>query len=291
MVNYVVGANGLFGMIKEVGKIFFLICFFLPSFLFSKVNPIVTEKIKSIPITDQKIIHDFFCNMISQGDFTDVLLGDKPSSNHCWVWWFAKAKERKVKDFLFLTYKGWMTWKKYCYLFPEAKYSFLEEGYNNGCFSVWFINKELIDEDSLKQFFKENTFSGFGISMHRKMGKFLGYPQKDVDGFCEKIQLELLVQYFPYEIEDIDSAQRHQEIEVDDLINSNKDPISRLDVLKKDLKLVPVFIRESNFFPTRSYGYCSFSEKIPDGVEWKQKVVDLYNSDDFLGEVLTFFVE
>lgn len=287
MARSVVSANGLFGMIKRASKTLFLICFFLPPFLFSKVNPVVTERIKSIPSEDQKIIHDFFCNMISQGDFADVLLGNKPSSNHCWVWWLVKSKERKVKDFLFLTYKGWITWKKYCHLFPEAKYSFLEEGYNNGCFSVWFINKKLIDEDSLKICFKEGVFSDFSIPMHRKMGEFLGYPREDIDGFCEKIQLEALLQYFPYEISSIGSPK----IKFDDLINFNEDPISKLDELEKDLRFLVVFKRENNFFPTRSYGYYSFLKIPPDEIEWKQKVVDLHNSDDFLGEILTLLIE
>lgn len=281
-------------LIKDkVGKTFFLLCFFLPSLLFSKVSPIVAEKIKNIPPEDQEIIRDFFRNMISQGDFAAVLLGDKPSSNHCWVWWFAKAKDRKIKDLLFLTYKGWITWQKYCYLFTESKYSFLEENYNNGCFSVWFINKKLIDEDSLKTCFEEGIFNGIDIQMHRKMGELLGYPKEDIDVFCEKSQLELLVQYFPYEIGDMDFFQRNRKIKCDDLTNLNEDPISKLGALEKKLKFIPFFIEDNPLFPTRPHGCCSLSERTPSHTEWmwKQKLVDLYNSDNFLGEVLTLFVE
>lgn len=244
----------------------------------------IKERIALIPEEDQKVLHDFFHDMLSQGDFAEVLLGSKPSSLHDRVWWLIKLKNRRIKNFILLTYIGSQTWEKYSHLFPSHKFFILNGKYHKGIFPLWFAKKKY--EDSIIEYNK-HPFSG--VEEHNQLGKLLGYPIEDVDAFCKEKHILYTLNYFPYDTEElIYSPEQSVEDLIDDPVN---DPITLLEQLREDFKFNYFTTAVEPFFPTGIHGHCTFSENFNDESAWKQKVADLYNSDNFLEEILTIICE
>lgn len=252
-----------------------------------KVNPTVTEKLMDIPIQDQKELADFFKAMLSMGNFAAVLFDLKPASLHDWPWWCVQYPEKNnsIRNRLALTYKGLNIWHKYASLF-DLKYVFFEEGYHNGMFTLWFTKKNYVE--FIKTYLED---SPIGLEKHRKLGTLLGFPENDVEGFCEERELELIMEYFPF---DSTCSVGHSEPRdnVPALIKKySHDFLEHLNNIEENFCFRDSCSRSEPFSPSGVYGYRSFDHKKADQSEWKQKVADLYNSDHFLEEIITLMVK
>lgn len=252
-------------------------------FLFQSSFTNITVALEEISEKDQKILSEFFRDMLSQGDFAEVLLGDKPASVHDCVWWVNKSKKQRPKDFVFLCYQGFKAWKKYEHLFPNKQFFLFCEEKEDGTFSVWFVKrntKKKIDEflESQKQ----------GVDLHEAFGTLLGYPEEDVDAFCLLIKILSTLAYFPYDTKSYEAPSS----KLSDLIsNPHIDPVLALEELEAQYSFHPVCSKNDLFFPVAMHGCYSATHKDKIDTQWRENVVKLYNSDNFLEEFLLLIAQ
>ncbi len=245
----------------------------------------VQQALEQVPLSDREDLRDFFQGMLSQGDFASVLLDDKPSSLHGGSWWFIHANS--VGDPSLLMYRGFKTWEKYAHLFPMKKFCFINNGYRNGGYEFWFAKKK--HEKNIVSYFNNND--NVDIEYHRKVGEFLGIPQKDIEGFCKQIILTYGLQALPYEISKR-VGKNTTKINISDYREDYFENVSsQLQDLEKKFKLQPSCEPTEPFSTTAIHHYRTFSESLESKEEWKERVANLYNSDRFLEEILAILMQ
>lgn len=241
---------------------------------------LVREKLQTIPAEDQKLLADFFRGMLSQGDFTATLLGDKPAFMNGWTRWQIKDRNSKTRNFVFLTYSGCKLWQKYAHLFPKSHFSFIDEGYRRGCFGIWFVKE--FQKDWVEAFLQQDEDS---LKAHETIGLLLGYPRIEVENFCKEVRVLGTLKFFPYE----DGASllgNSTPLNSSELLDGYpEDLLETLNSLKQK-ETVSKWAKVEPFFPTITFRFPFFSE---DG--WEQKIADLYNSGHFLEDFLTLMVK
>ena len=275
------------GFKKALIAFLFFLVLLAPAYSGMKDNSNISEKLLNIPHEDRQELIDFFRGMLSQGDFAAVLFDLKPASLHDWPWWCVQYPEKNhpVRNHLLLTYKGWTIWSKYASLF-DLKYLFVDQGYHDEMFTVWFVKKNYIN--SIKAYLQENPS---GIEKHRKLGTMLGFDEKDVEGFCEERELELVMEYLPFDSQKLVGSSEPRE-KIADLLKKYSNTLpEHLTRFEQGFFFQDFCSPVERFFPSGVYGYRSFSRETKDQTEWKQKVADLYNSENFLEEILTLMTE
>lgn len=123
------------------------------------------------------------------------------------------------------------------------------------------------------------------------MGKALGYPEKDVKDFCVHKKMKCTLDYFPNKDRNHLNGFNYG-LQPSDLIDDPEvDLPLAIEDYKKHFHLRSICSQECHFFPISIHGYCSFDKKEMEMEDWKQKVVNLYNHENFLEEVLSLIVQ
>lgn len=231
-------------------------------------------------MNDREILNDFFRGMLSKGDFANVLLGDKPACCDSWVWWLSKSPKGKTGEFLLL-YRGWRVWQKYESLFSLKRICLIEEKYNNHTFSLWCVKHSYLEQ--IRSYFERFDCSR---DRHYLTGKILGFPEKNIEDFCKVKSIQATLFFLPYDIHDdsISSTPDNSLL----LDGYPVDLIEEYHIMKQKFHLEVVSGSKEPFFSSSSYVYASYSDsckKTEDEI-WKQKIAQLYNSDNFLEDIL-----
>lgn len=243
------------------------------------------ETLAQIPADERKELESFFRGMISRGDFSAVLLDEKPSSLHGICWWFIHSSKGGTPSLLM--YRGWEIWKRYEHLFPMKNFSFVDNGYQKGGYEFWFTRKKF-EKDIL--LFSENKNTP-NIMYHKTLGKLLGIKKEDIEGFCEEIILEAALEFFPFEVKPRTFRNASSVSIVEYPSNYFENTNEKLQDLKKSYALRPICTPEVPFFPMLIHQYRSSLRELEEKSNWKKKVANLYNSDNFLEEILYLLTE
>ncbi len=277
----------------------------------------IRQRLETISVADQEVLHDFFKSLLTNGDFAATLFGYKPSallfypvythiiaSSAASKKTFLKMRHRFSAQFL-LEYKGWKLWKKYQSVFSIKCYFLEHELLPDGAgYSVIFIHKEKMlstlteNADYFPAEIREETLEGVVSTlrstssddpskiMHFEVGLLLGYDLKSCLDFQKRMQIEKTLQYFPYDISNIFQLPCEQ---IDLLLNGcPNDLFGMEEKFKKEFFFRSAWQRENPFFCSSAFGFCSFSAiSNPEISELQNKIVDLYNSNNFLVEFLT----
>lgn len=242
----------------------------------------VRDFLGRIPKEDQKEIADFFKGLLSHGDTASVLLGDKPSAVTSITSWLARWPNC-VWEPMFLEYRGWHIWEKYSSQIP-LKVVFIEEPDGRDAVHMWIAKKEC--QKSIEQFLSTKLV---GVTQRKAMGLLLGYPEEDVEGFVKAQSLETTLAYFPYESS---SSSCWIDPHRQDVIKDSSHDLNKLiEELEQQWILISSWKNDGPFFCCCPYNYRSFSKPDESKIEnFKQQLVRLYNSENFLEEILQLLI-
>lgn len=262
------------------------------------------ENLNLIPADEREYLTSFFKGLLGNGSFALTLFGNKPAAPFDYPSkLIVLMDDGKLKREFLLQKRGWKIWNKYKDLFEFKNYLFLFT--SDDCSSAWFVNKKAIclvldshrdffseyfsvDQwsENLENFLSEALIPNFSQNnFHVIKGLLLGYPWANCFDFQERSRIDDTLAFFPYDVEDVH-------------FKSKAVPESLLDgypvdLLKKYAHFENHFsFRKSwentnPFFLTNPSGYLAF-EPIhePKFEEIKPKIMQLYNSDHFLEELL-----
>lgn len=267
------------------------------------------EAIGLIPLEEKEYLSSFFRGLLSQGSFAMTLFGQKSATSFDYPEQFIlKFGDPALRTRFIWELKGWRIWEKYQNLFEFKNFSFV--GLNYCCKSIVFINKQKSNSVlTAHRTFFENYFAkdpliekievfltnalqpNFHVhNFHIMQGLLLGYPIESCIDFQEKCRIEDTLAYFPYDVDE-------------GFMGCSQAPDSLLDGYPQDLLKMRLQFKEnfsmkrkwpdSNpFFCTSAPGYMSFHMTYDPAIdEVKQKIANLYNSDQFFEDFIAMLTE
>lgn len=271
--------------------------------------PPAVDALQQIPKEDRICLRDFFKGLVGQGSFAMTLFGQKAAT--CFDYpphLLLRMNDQTLQTRFILELKGWRIWEKYKDLFNIKNYIFINLPYEYP--SILFVHKEkthsVLTEhnDFFRNYFSKDPLTekidhflmnafvrNFHIhNFHIVQGLLLGYQWESCLDFQERLRIEDTLAYFPYDVDE-------------EFMGCSAAPESLLDgypenLMKKQLQFKENFSIKHNwpatnpFFCTSSPGYMAFHIPYDPSVhEIKQKIAQLYNSEQFLEDFIEMLTQ
>lgn len=285
-------------MIKFVGIVFFL-CSSL----------MADSGLERIPAEEREYLTSFFKGLLGDGSFALTLFGKKPAAPFDYPSeLIVQMEEGKLKREFLLQKKGWKIWSKYKDLFKFNNYLFL---YTSDDFSsIWFVNKKTIESILIqhREFFKGYFFvDPLSVNLgdflskalipnfttnnfHIAQGLLLGYPWASCHDFQERSRIDDTLAFFPYDVEEYHFASCAAPASL--LDGYPEDLFKKYARFKEGFALKRNWENTNPFFSTTPGGYLAFDSIYePQFEDIKKKIMKLYNSENFLEELLAILTQ
>jgi hypothetical protein len=255
----------------------------------------VREKLGQIPPADQEVLSHFFKGLLVQGNFASTLFGYRPASlfTHQLSCTLRMMPPPLMTRFLF-EYEGWKMWEKYQGLFPIQSFLFqkIPSPEESGSFTILFVHKNKMArileqypdlfpdksmEAALLRVFAQNKPQD--SQFHLLQGVLLGYGLENAHAFQEMVKVEDALEFFPYDLRE----------RSDHLSNAL---LKKRESYEKNFHFHRVWPETNPFFCSKAYGYRAFKAPSDPQIEsLQQKIINLYNSDAFLENLLTVITQ
>lgn len=291
-------------------------------------KPSINYRLQLIPPEERKILEGFFRRLFYHGDFSYTLLGLKPmgsidySLSHIRSPVFYKNPEQHLY-LMALDEKDWEVWKRYQYLFPMEKYSFVKVEKDDS-FGFFLVNKEksyAIIEKNLQLFQNltgkkvcprmllhmlcqgqlaySHSSAPYSTLYHKALGLLYGYGEENVQVFLKKDQLLQILSNLPLDVKNLPSEiasylrrietskmpANSPKIEVASLVFELKKLLNENHLVKGTKKDNPFLpIKRSLFFGSEEY--TQTQSLIESWDEITSLIVKIYESEIFLETIL-----
>ena len=205
-----------------------------------------------------------------------------------------------------MEYEGWKVWEKYQDLFEMQNFLFqkIPSPEEPGSFTILFVHRKKMAK-TLEQYpdlFPDKSMDAVlsrvfvhveiqNPQFHLLQGILLGYGLENAKAFQEMTRIYDTLMFFPY-----DTGERvlnSVELNPRNLLNGYpKDLLKTQEFYRKNFAFQHIWLEDNPFFCTKPYGYCAFDILLdPQLRSLQEKIIDLYNSDAFLEELLTMLTK